>query len=114
MPLTDAYLRKAKGAPKRFKKADGGGLFILIQPDGKKLWRLSYTPKTNGKAERFIQTALREWTYARAYQTSDQRTDDLPMWTHMYNWHRPHGGINDQTPISRLGLNRDNPLRFHS
>ena len=42
MPLTDTYLRKAKGAAKPFKKADGGGLFILIQPDGKKLWRLSY------------------------------------------------------------------------
>jgi len=72
-----------------------------------------YTPKTNGKAERFIQTALREWAYARAYETSDHRTDDLPLWTHLYNWHRPHGGIKDQTPISRLGLNRDNLLRLH-
>ena len=36
-----------------------------------------YTPKTNGKAERFIQTALREWAYARAYQNSDQRTAEL-------------------------------------
>lgn len=73
-----------------------------------------YTPKTNGKAERFIQTALREWAYARAYETSDQRTDDLPLWTHLYNWHRPHGGIKDQTPISRLGLNPDNLLRLHT
>lgn len=73
-----------------------------------------YTPKTNGKAERFIQTVLREWAYARAYDTSDQRTDDLPLWTHMYNWHRPHGGIKDQTPISRLGLNRNNLLRHHN
>jgi transposase InsO family protein len=72
-----------------------------------------YTPKTNGKAERFIQTALREWAYARAYETSDQRAADLPLWTHLYNWHRPHGGIKDQTPISRLGLNRDNLLRLH-
>lgn len=72
-----------------------------------------YTPKTNGKAERFIQTALREWAYARAYETSDQRAADLPLWTHMYNWHRPHGGIKDQTPISRLALNRDNLLRRH-
>jgi transposase InsO family protein len=38
-----------------------------------------YTPKTNGKAERFVQTALREWAYARAYDTSDQRTDNLPI-----------------------------------
>lgn len=73
-----------------------------------------YTPKTNGKAERFIQTALREWAYARAYRTSTQRAEYLPIWTHMYNWHRPHGGINDQTPISRLGLNQDNLLRFHN
>lgn len=73
-----------------------------------------YTPKTNGKAERFIQTALREWAYARAYQTSDQRAEHLPQWTHMYNWHRPHGGIKDKTPISRLGLNPDNLLRLHS
>lgn len=73
-----------------------------------------YTPKTNGKAERFIQTALREWAYARAYDTSDQRAADLTLWTHLYNWHRPHGGIKNQTPISRLGLSRDNLLRFHS
>ena len=73
-----------------------------------------YTPKTNGKAERFIQTALREWAYARAYPTSDNRAEHLPVWTHMYNWHRPHGSLKDQTPISRLGLNRDNLLRFHS
>lgn len=74
----------------------------------------SYTPKTNGKAERFIQTALREWAYARAYETSDQRAADLPLWTHLYNWHRPHGGIKDNPPISRLGLNRDNLLRLHT
>ncbi len=72
-----------------------------------------YTPKTNGKAERSIQTALREWAYARAYQTSDERANQLPLWTHLYNWHRPHGGIKDKTPISRIGLNRDNLLRFH-
>ena len=73
-----------------------------------------YTPKTNGKAERFIQTALREWAYARAYQTSDQRKHHLPEWTHMYNWHRPHGGIGSKPPISRLGLTPDNLLRLHS
>jgi transposase InsO family protein len=48
-----------------------------------------YTPKTNGKAERFIQTALHEWAYARAYQNSDQRTAELSDWLHRYNWHRP-------------------------
>lgn len=71
------------------------------------------TPRTNGKAERFIQTAMREWAYARPYETSDQRAQHLQKWQHMYNWHRPHGGINYQTPASRLGLNRNNLLRLH-
>ena len=73
-----------------------------------------YTPRTNGKAERFIQTALREWAYARAYQTSEQRGQHLPAWLHSYNWHRPHGSLKAMTPISRLGLYGDNLLRFHS
>lgn len=55
-----------------------------------------YTPKTNGKAERSIQTALREWADARAYETSDQRADDLPRWTHLYNWQRPHSAIGSE------------------
>jgi len=73
-----------------------------------------YTPKTNGKAERFIQTALREWAYAQAYPTSQRRAEELPIWLHQYNWHRPHGGIKSQTPISRLALAKDNLLRLHS
>jgi transposase InsO family protein len=72
-----------------------------------------YTPKTNGKAERFIQTALREWAYAQAYPTSDRRAEELPLWLHKYNWHRPHGALKSQTPISRLGLTEDNLLRLH-
>ena len=72
-----------------------------------------YTPKTNGKAERFIQTALREWAYARPYDHSDRRTEQLPRWLHHYNWHRPHGGIHAKTPISRLALSDDNLLRLH-
>ena len=44
-----------------------------------------YTPRTNGKAESFIQTALREWAYATAYQTSLERCDGLPVWIHRYN-----------------------------
>jgi transposase InsO family protein len=73
-----------------------------------------YTPKTNGKAERFIQTSLCEWAYAYAYQNSRQRRDRLPYWLHRYNWHRPHAGIDDKTPISRLALTEDNLLRFHN
>ncbi len=73
-----------------------------------------YTPKTNGKAERFIQTSIREWAYARLYDSSDQRAAELPAWLHRYNWHRPHGGINSATPISRLGLDPDNLLSLHN
>jgi len=73
-----------------------------------------YTPKTNGKAERFIQTSLREWAYAHTYDSSDHRADQLPAWLHRYNWHRPHGGIRSQTPISRLGLDQDNLLTLHN
>ena len=72
-----------------------------------------YTPKTNGKAERFIHTALREWAYARAYHNSDQRSAELLYWLDRYNWHRPHGS-KANTPISRLGLSEDNVLRLHS
>ena len=73
-----------------------------------------YTPRTNGKAERFIQTVLREWAYAIAYPTSDHRAAELPRWLHQYNWHRPHGGIKYKTPISRLALTGDNLLRLNS
>jgi transposase InsO family protein len=73
-----------------------------------------YTPQTNGKAERFIQTALREWAYAKAYDRSEQRGADLPLWLHRYNWHRPHGSIGAQPPITRLGLTENNLLRLHT
>ena len=72
-----------------------------------------YTTKTNGKAERFIQTSLREWAYAKAYENSRQREHQLPTWLHRYNWHRPHAGIGDKTPISRLGTTENNLLRLH-
>ncbi len=48
----------------------------------KHIYTKPYTPKTNGKAERFIQSSLREWAYARAYQTSEQRRQELPYWLH--------------------------------
>jgi transposase InsO family protein len=73
-----------------------------------------YTPKTNGKAERFIQTSLREWAYAQAYNTSKERAAELPRWLHRYNWHRPHGSLDSKPPISRLGLAGNNLLRLHS
>lgn len=58
-----------------------------------------YTPRTNGKAERFIQTAIREWAYARCYQNSDERNAHLIPWTHQYNWHRPHTSLNQKPRI---------------
>jgi transposase InsO family protein len=73
-----------------------------------------YTPRTNGKAERLIQTALREWIYACSYLNSEERNAQLRPWLHHYNWHRPHGSLNRASPISRSGLDRDNLLRLHS
>ena len=73
-----------------------------------------YTPRTNGKAERFIQTALREWAYARAYENSQQRAHHLWPWLHQYNWHRPHASLNASPPISRSGLDRYNLLIHHN
>ena len=60
-----------------------------------------YTPRTNGKAERFIQTALREWAYAKHWDNSEQRDDYLQTWTNHYNRDRPHGSLNYKPPFSR-------------
>ena len=73
-----------------------------------------YTPRTNGKAERFIRTALEEWAYARSYQNSEQRQAALTPWLHEYNWHRPHTSLNHNPPISRAGLDRNNLLTLHT
>ena len=73
-----------------------------------------YTPRTNGKAERFIQTAIREWAYARLYQNSADRLAHLEPWIHSYNWHRPHSSLDQKPPISRSGLDVNNLLRHHS
>jgi len=61
-----------------------------------------YTPRTNGKAERFIQTLLRQWAYQRAYPNSGLRNAALPDWLHRYNHYRPHASLGDKPPISRL------------
>jgi transposase InsO family protein len=62
----------------------------------------AYRPQTNGKAERFIQTLLREWAYARAYSSSAERTSTLSTWLHHYNSIRPHGALSHRPPTSRL------------
>jgi transposase InsO family protein len=61
-----------------------------------------YTPRTNGKAERFIQTSLREWAYARPYQNSAERAHAMQPWIDRYNHRRPHSALGGQPPISRL------------
>ena len=60
-----------------------------------------YTPQTNGKAERFIQSMLREWAYGRVYLTSAIRAKQLPRWLTFYNQERPHASLNYLPPISR-------------
>ena len=74
----------------------------------------AYRPQTNGKAERFIQSALREWAYGFTYQNSQQRAAVLDDWIHHYNWHRPHQGIGGTTPMSRLRSSRNNLLTLHT
>lgn len=61
-----------------------------------------YRPRTNGKAERFIQTMLREWAYAATYQSSTHRAEVLPTWLTYYNCRRPHSALGHKTPASRL------------
>lgn len=61
-----------------------------------------YTPRTNGKAERFVQTSLREWAYARPYISSAEREAALQPFLHRYNWHRPHTALNHQPPMTRI------------
>ena len=66
------------------------------------IWQLftrRYTPRTNGKAERFIKTSWLEWAYARLYRRSDERSRALTAWLHHYNWHRPHTAALGQSSI---------------
>jgi transposase InsO family protein len=61
-----------------------------------------YRPQTNGKAQRFIQTLIREWAYVRAYTTSARRTRALQPWLRAYNVARPHAALGYQPPCSRF------------
>jgi transposase InsO family protein len=61
-----------------------------------------YTPRTNGKAERFIQTSLREWAYARAYQSSAERGQAMNPWIADYNHNRPHSALGGRPPFEKL------------
>ncbi len=115
-----AYYRSL-GVTLRAVLTDNGSAFrskdfrLACQQLGlKQRFTRAYRPQTNGKAERFIQSALREWAYAFTYQHSAQRTDTPDAWIHHYNWHRPHQGIGGATPMSRLSSSRNNLLTLHS
>jgi transposase InsO family protein len=61
-----------------------------------------YRPRTNGKAERFIQTLQNDWAYGRAYSSSAERRNQLPSWLNHYNYRRPHGSLSHRPPAARL------------
>ena len=67
-----------------------------------------YTPRTNGKAERFIQTSLREWAYLQAFASSAERSAAMRPWLHRYNRHRPHSALGGKPPATRM--TKDNLL----
>jgi transposase InsO family protein len=77
------------------------------------LFTRPYTPRTNGKVERFIKTALLEWAYTRLYRHSDERRRALAAWLHHYNWHRPHTSLGGRPPITRV-LSAENLVRLHT
>ncbi len=93
---------------------DNGACFIshtfaraCAQLGLKHIFTRPYTPRTNGKAERFIQTSLREWAYHASYDHSGAALGALAPWLHHYNWHRPHYSLSLKPPASRLQLPPD-------
>jgi transposase InsO family protein len=110
-----AFLRRAvtwyaaRGVTVKAVMTDNGACFIAhdyqraVSALGLKQLRIKPgRPRTNGKAERLIQTLLNEWAYARIYGSSDERTKALPFYLDRYNYQRPHGSLNHQPPTSRL------------
>jgi len=73
-----------------------------------------YRPRTNGKAERLIQTLLREWAYRFVYRSSIQRRRCLSWYLHFYNWHRQHQALNRQPPASRIPVTVNNLVKMHN
>lgn len=111
---TIAFLRNAvafyalHGIPIRGLLTDNGACYrsrqfrqACVQLGIRHRFTRPYTPRTNGKAERFIQTALREWAYARHWTNSEQRDQHLQPWMRYYNFTRPHGSLGYAPPISR-------------
>ncbi len=83
---------------------------VLLEIGARHILTPLYTPQWNGKAERFIQTMLREWAYAIAYRTSEERREALPAWLRYYNEERQHTAINYSTPTARWAETRKRPL----
>lgn len=77
----------------------------LVQQGIRHVFTRPYTPRTNGNAERFVQTALREWAHAYAYAHSRERTAHPARWQHHSNHHQPHSALGYQPPIRRIPLN---------
>lgn len=109
------------GVTVRRVMTDNGGVFrakpfehACARLGVKHVFTRPYRPQTNGKAERFIQSALREWAYAFVYTHSSERETMLQRWTHQYNWHRPHQGIGGVAPMRRLSLGDNNLLQVHT
>ena len=110
-----AFLRRAhawfaeRGVRLRAVMTDNGSCYVAhaykaaIHELGLRQLRIKPgRPRTNGKAERFIQTLLNEWAYARLYGTSSERTSALPLFLERYNYRRPHGSLAKQAPATRL------------
>ena len=112
---TTAFLERAlawlgrRGVSVRRVMTDNGSAYrsklfakALREAGARHIRTRPYTPRTNGKAERFIQTSLREWAYARPYRSSDERTQAIKPWTDAYNLTRPRAGIGGLTPWQRV------------
>jgi transposase InsO family protein len=110
-----AFLRRAvawfaeRGVVIRAVMSDNGSAYVahahrraLAELGLKHLRIRPYRPRTNGKAERFIQTLLNEWAYERVYGSSAERAAALPLFLDRYNFKRPHGSLGRQPPASRL------------
>jgi transposase InsO family protein len=110
-----AFLRRSlawfaeRGIVVRAVMSDNGSAYVahahqraLAELGLKHLRTRPYRPRTNGKAERFIQTLLNEWAYERIYGSSAERTAALPLFLERYNFRRPHGSLGHKPPASRL------------
>ena len=108
---------RASGIEPRRLLTDNGGVFksdlfraVCNRSQLRQSFTKVYRPRTNGKAERFIQTMLREWAYRRSYSSSAKRRRALPRWLHYYNFHRQHSSLGGKPPVSRVNnlFSRDN------